>query len=342
MTGKLGPDAAAAFLGATGAADPGVALGPAHGEDAAAIDLGDRTLVVATDPLSLAADAVGRLAVHVACNDVAASGADPRWLTNTVLLPSADPEVMATIADQVDAAASDLGVAVVGGHTETVPALERPLLSMTALGTTARFLPTGGASPGDRLLLTKGAGIEATAILATDFHEQCAAAGVPDRTLDAAAGFLDDVSVVPDAAAVRTHATAAHDPTEGGVVTGLVELAVASDTVVTVDSDRVPVRPETRACCDALGVDPLRTFGSGALLAAVPPERVDDACEALATAGVDAAPIGRVREPTVTEPVGGSGSNTNVESAASTGGTLILDGEPIREPPHDELYRFWE
>ncbi len=202
MTGKLDPDAATALLEATGTADPAVTLGPASGEDAAAIDLGDRTLVVATDPLSLAADAVGRLAVHVACNDVAASGADPRWLTNTVLLPSADSDAMATIADQVDAAASDLGVAIVGGHTETVPALERPLLSMTALGTTTRFLPTGGASPGDRLLLTKGAGIEATAILATDFHEQCAAAGVSDRTLDAAAGFLDDVSVVPDAAAV--------------------------------------------------------------------------------------------------------------------------------------------
>ncbi|WP_281194902.1 AIR synthase family protein [Halorubrum sp. F4] len=329
MTGKVPPDALTELLAATGATDPAVSTGPAHGEDAAAIDLGDRTLVVATDPLSLATEAVGRLAVHVACNDVAASGADPRWLTNTVLVPDADPERLRTIATQVDETATDLGTAVVGGHTETVPALDRPLLSMTALGTTDRFLPTGGATPGDRLLLTKGAGIEATAILATDFRDECAAAGVDDATLESAAGFLADVSVVPDAAAVREFATAAHDPTEGGVAGALVELAAAGGIVVEVDRERVPVRPETRACCDALGIDPLGAFGSGALLAAVPPERVDGALEALEAAGIDAAEIGTVREP-------------ETGSDAEPAGTLRLDGEAIREPPRDELYRLWE
>ncbi|SMO84573.1 AIR synthase family protein [Halorubrum cibi] len=334
MTGKVPPDALEDLLAATGAMDPAVAVGPAYGEDAAAIDLGDRTLVVATDPLSLATDAVGRLAVHVACNDVAASGADPRWLTNTVLVPDADPDRLETIAGQVDAAATEVGAAVVGGHTETVPALERPLLSMTALGTTDRFLPTGGATPGDRLLLTKGAGIEATAILATDFREECADAGVPAETLESAARFLEEVSVVPDAAAVRAFATAAHDPTEGGVAGALVELATASGTVLEVERDRVPVRPETRACCDALGIDPLRAFGSGALLAAVPEHRVDDALDALddagdGRAGIDAAEIGSVREP---------GTGPGGERA----GTLLLDREAIREPPRDELYRLWE
>ncbi|RAW44426.1 hydrogenase expression protein [Halorubrum sp. 48-1-W] len=329
MTGKVPPEALTELLAATGATDPAVSTGPAHGEDAAAIDLGDRTLVVATDPLSLATDAVGRLAVHVACNDVAASGADPRWLTNTVLVPDADPDRLSAIAADVDAAATDLGAAVVGGHTETVPALERPILSMTALGTTHRFLSTGGATPGDRLLLTKGAGIEATAILATDFREACAAGGVDEATLESAVGFLADVSVVPDAAAIRDVATAAHDPTEGGVAGALVELATASAAVVDVDRDRVPVRPETRACCDALGIDPLRAFGSGALLAAVPPERVDGALDALTTAGIAAAEIGSVREP-------GTGSG------GDPAGTLRLDGEAIREPPRDELYRLWE
>lgn len=329
MTGKVPPEALTELLEATGATDPAVSTGPAHGEDAAAIDLGDRTLVVATDPLSLATDTVGRLAVHVACNDVAASGADPRWLTNTVLVPDADPDRLSAIAADVDAAATDLGAAVVGGHTETVPALERPILSMTALGTTHRFLSTGGATPGDRLLLTKGAGIEATAILATDFREACSAGGVDEATLESAVGFLADVSVVPDAAAIRDVATAAHDPTEGGVAGALVELATASATVVDVDRDRVPVRPETRACCDALGIDPLRAFGSGALLVAVPPERVDEALDALTTAGIDAAEIGSVREP-------GTGSG------GDPAGTLRLDGEAIREPPRDELYRLWE
>ncbi|SFR30515.1 MULTISPECIES: AIR synthase family protein [Halorubrum] len=328
MTGKLGPDALAAALAATGAADPTVTQGPAYGEDAAAIDLAGagETLVVAADPLSLAAASVGTLAVHVACNDVAASGADPRWLTHTLFLPDDDLDRLGAVVEQVDATASDLGCAVVGGHTEVLDALSRPLCSMTAMGTTDRFVSSGGAEPGDRLLLTKGAAIEATAILASDFREACREAGVPAATLDSAADFLDEVSVVPDAAAVRDAATALHDPTEGGVATALVEMASASGGAFAVERDAVPVRPETRACCDALGVDPLAAFGSGALLAAVPPERVDDALDALDAAGIEGAAIGVVESPAD-------------ESAA---GTVRIDGEPLAEPPRDELYPLWE
>ncbi|MGM0447301.1 MAG: AIR synthase family protein [Methanobacteriota archaeon] len=329
MTGKLGPDALATALAATGASDPAVTQGPAYGEDAAAIDLGDAagTLVVAADPLSLAAESVGTLAVHVACNDVAASGADPRWLTHTLFLPDDDPERLRTVTEQVDATARDLGCAVVGGHTEVLDALDRPLCSMTALGTTDRFVSSGGAKPGDRLLLTKGAAIEATAILATDFREECREADVPEATLDAAAGFLDEVSVVPDAAAVRDAATALHDPTEGGVATALVEMATASEAAFAVERDAVPVRSETRACCDALGVDPLATFGSGALLATVPPERVDDALGALDVAGIEGAEIGVVEA---------------AEGDEGAAGTVSVDGETLAEPPRDELYPLWE
>ncbi|WP_193309437.1 AIR synthase family protein [Halorubrum halophilum] len=327
MTGKLGPDALAEVLAATGADDAAVEVGAAYGEDAAAIGLSgaSETLVVAADPLSLAADAVGELAVHVACNDVAASGADPRWLTHTLFLPDSDAARRRTVTEQVDATARDLGVAIVGGHTEVLPSLDRPLCSMTALGTTDRFVSSGGAEPGDRLLLTKGAGIEATAILASDFREACAEAGVAAETLDAAAAFLDDVSVVPDAAAVRDAATAMHDPTEGGLLTALVETASASGTELAVERERVPVRPETRACCDALGVDPLATFGSGALLAAVPPKRVDDALDSLVDAGIDAAVIGDVRA-----------------ADERDAGSVRLDGDRIDEAPRDELYPLWE
>ncbi|SDF10651.1 hydrogenase expression/formation protein HypE [Halorubrum xinjiangense] len=329
MTGKLGPDALATALAATGAADPAVTQGPAYGEDAAAIDLAGagETLVVAADPLSLAAESVGTLAVHVACNDVAASGADPRWLTHTLFLPDDDPERLRTVVDQVDATARDLGCAVVGGHTEVLDALDRPLCSMTALGTTDRFVSSGGAKPGDRLLLTKGAAVEATAILATDFREECREAGVPAATLDAAAEFLEEVSVVPDAAAVRDAATALHDPTEGGVATALVEMATASEAAFAVERDAVPVRPETRACCDALGVDPLATFGSGALLAAVPPERVGDVLGALDAAGIEGAEIGVVE---------------SMEGDEGKRGTVRLGDETLAEPPQDELYPLWE
>jgi len=168
MIGKLDPDTLDQVLERTGASSGDLLTGAAYGEDAAAIDLGDgETLVVSSDPISLAADRAGTLGVYVACNDVAASGADPEFLTNVVFLPDDDESTLATLTDQLDAAADDLGVTIVGGHTEYVPALERPLLSLTAFGRTDRYIPTGGAQPGEKLLLTKGAAIEGTGILAT-------------------------------------------------------------------------------------------------------------------------------------------------------------------------------
>lgn len=325
MVGKVDPETLAAVLAHTGDRRQDVLVGPAYGEDAAAIDLGDRTLVVSSDPISLAAERIGTLGVHVACNDVAVSGADPAWLTAVVLVPETGGEgtdgaerIDAIMAD-VEREASDLGVSVVGGHTEYVGQLSRPLLSMTAMGTTDRVVPTGGATPGDRVLLTKGAGIEATAILATDFREDL---DVPDEVIDAAASFFEEISVVPDARAVREYATAMHDPTEGGVFDGLVELAAASDVTVEVERAAIPVRAETERLCDALGVDPIHAFGSGALLATVPESTRAEALGALDDAGILAADIGTVR--------------------ASEDPALVLDGETHREPAREALYDLWE
>ncbi|MFC7154914.1 AIR synthase family protein [Halomarina halobia] len=322
MVGKLDADALARLvLGRTGADDPAVVQGPAYGEDTAAIDLGETTLVVNSDPISFAGDGIGALGVHVACNDVAASGARPRWLTNVCLLPDADPETLDAITAEVDDAAAALDVSVVGGHAEHAPGVDHPVLSLTCMGVTDRYVPTGGARPGDAVLLTKAAGVEATAVLAADFEEELRE-GVDRATLDAARAFADEVSVVPEATALAPLATAMHDPTEGGVLTGLVELALASDVAVDVDRDAIPVRPETAEVCAAAGVDPLRTFGSGALLATVPADEADAALDAVRERGVSGAAIGEVR--------------------ASDAAGVTLDGETIKEAPRDDLYRLWE
>jgi len=321
MIGKVDPESLAALvLSRTGAGDQTVQQGPDYGEDAAAIDLGDRTLVVSSDPLSLAAKRLGTLGVHVAGNDVAASGADPRWLTSVLFLPAEDPDVLDVVTGQLDRAAAETGVTIVGGHTEYAPALERPRLALTCFGLTDRFVPTGGAEPGDRLLLTKGAGIEATAILATDFRDRLA--GVVDpEVLESAAGYFDEISIVPDARAVRDVATAMHDPTEGGLIDGLLELACAAGVRAVVHREDIPVRDATDTCCKAVDVEPLAVFGSGALIASVPKAAVDDALDALAAAGIDAAIIGRVE--------------------ASETPALVLDDEPITDPVRDELYSLW-
>ena len=321
MIGKVDPDSLAALvLGRTGAPDDRVLQGPAYGEDTAAIEVEEGILVVNADPISLAVGRVGTLGVDVAANDVAASGATPEWLTSVILLPgSADP--LDTITAQLDEAARRLGVAIVGGHSEYAPALSTPMLVLTCFGLADRYVPTGGAEPGDRVVLTKGAGIEATAILATDFRDRLEGR-VPGDVLDAAEGFYDDVSVVPEAAILREYAGAMHDPTEGGLVDGLLELAVASGVALDVDPGAIPVRDATRRLCAAMGVDPLRTFGSGALLAAVPEDSTSEALAALERAGIDAAVIGTVRE---------SGTPA-----------LYLGDERFEEPVRDDMYALWE
>ncbi|GAA0246903.1 AIR synthase family protein [Halobacterium noricense] len=263
----------------------------------------------------MARERLGTLAVNVACNDVAASGADPRWLTNVVFLPDDDPETLDVVTRQIDDSARELGVAIVGGHSEYAPDLSRPMVTMTCMGLTDEFVPTGGAEPGDRLILTKGAGIEGTAILATDFSDEVG------PNAERGESFFEEISVVEDARICREYATAMHDPTEGGVVTGLLEMADASGVRLDVLREDVPVRDVTRKFCETMGVDPLRIFGSGALLAAVPEETVDGVLSNLREAGISANEVGRV--------VAGDGE-------------LLLDDETISEPPRDDLYHLWE
>lgn len=322
MLGKVPPEELRDLVFAgTGADDDAVLQGPAYGEDAAAIDLGEQVLVVSSDPISLAIERVGTLGVYVASNDVAASGADPRWLTNVLFLPDDDPTTLSGIVSQVDEAATAAGVAIVGGHAEYDPTRDRPLLSLTCMGLADEFVSSGGAEVGDAVVLTKGAAIEGTAILATDFRERLAGR-VPDATLDAAAGFFDDVSVVADGRVLREYATAMHDPTEGGLVDGLVEMATASGTTFEIDGGAVPVREETVVLCDAMGVDPFRIFGSGALVATVPQAGVEAALADLRDAGIEAAVVGEV--------------------SADAGVPLRIDDEAFDGPVRDELYQFWE
>jgi len=285
-----------------GAPDPSVLLGPAIGEDAAIVDLGGGVaLVVHNDAISGASKLLGWLAVHIVANDVATRGARPRWFLISLFLPEGAPEgLLAEIASQVDAAARELGVAVVGGHTEFTPGLGRPIAGTTAIGVAplSRIVTTRGARPGDYLLLTKAAGLEGTAILCTDFADLLAERGVPRAVIERGARLLERVSVVREALALaeRGLATAMHDPTEGGVLGGAAELAYASGTTVELWADRVPVLEETRVVAGALGIDVLRLISSGALLAAVPERLVGEALRALEGVGVSAAVVGRVKE----------------------------------------------
>lgn len=309
-----------------GARRPDVLVHAAVGEDCAAIAFGDEAAVLTTDPITGAGHHAGWYAVFVATNDLAAAGAEPVALMLTLLLSEDDPGGdMARVMHDAGAAASSIGVEIVGGHSEVTRGIDRTIVVMTAVGRAprARLVHSGGAQPGDRLLVTKGAGIEGTAILATDLAARLRPA-LGDALLARAQAFRDRLSVLPEGrAAAGAGARAMHDVTEGGVLTAAHEIATASGVGVRVDADRIPVPDETAAICRVLGANPLALIGSGALLIATPdPART---AEAVRAAGAPVAEIGEFL---------GAGAPPVVQQAGRT--------SPLVPAARDELWRVLE
>jgi hydrogenase expression/formation protein HypE len=300
--GKLPNELLARHLGEL-APGPGVVVGPGVGEDVAAFDVtNDELIVVHGDPITLATVGdVGRAAVLVNANDIAAAGAEPRWLFTTVLLPpgTTGSAALALLDDIARAAASE-GIALGGGHTEVTAAVARPVVSATAIGVVRRagLRDKRGARSGDQLILTKGVAVEGTALLAAELRERLLGLGMSREELDACERLSQRTSIVPEArlAAGFAGVRAMHDVTEGGLATALRELAVATGRGVTVDAEAVAVLPETRRLCALLGADPLGLIGSGALLVCCAPDEAAALLAALQAAGIAAAVIGRLGE----------------------------------------------
>lgn len=296
--GKLPADQLGRLLGAGGPMPASVLLGPAVGEDACALDVDGAVVVAATDPITLTGSDVGRYAVHINANDVAVSGARPRWFLAAILLP---PGTAADLVESLFAsmreALGEVGAALVGGHTEVTGAVNQPVVVGQMLGVAGSrgAVATRGARVGDVVVQVGPVPIEGAAVLAGEAADRLA--DVPPRVLEAARRATRDpgISVVEAAlAACDLGATAMHDPTEGGLAAGLHELAVAAGAAIRVRPERLVWFEPGLAVCRALGADPLSTLASGALLATFPPDRAAEAVDRLATAEHPAAPIGVV------------------------------------------------
>jgi hydrogenase expression/formation protein HypE len=282
--------------------DPRVVVGPRVGEDAAVIDLGDRYLVATSDPITFAAEDVAWYALQVNANDVAVRGARPRWFLATVLLPpgrTSDASVSA-LFDALAEACTELEVTLVGGHTEITHGLDRPILAGTMLGEVDKdkLVTTAGARAGDAVVMTKGIPLEGAAIIAREREAELLAAGVPAAVIARAKGFLrrPGISVLPEAqlACELAQVHAMHDPTEGGLATALWELADAAGVGLRIDRERIVLLPEGDRLCRAVGLDPLGTIASGALLLTMSPADAAIVIHALARERIDAHYIGQV------------------------------------------------
>jgi hydrogenase expression/formation protein HypE len=302
--GKLPGDLLADLLSGHRIDDPSVIVGPGVGMDAAAVHVGDELLVVKTDPITFARERAPLYLVNVNANDLACMGATPRWMLVTALLPAGQTTeaLVREMFDELDSACRDRGISLIGGHTEITDGLDRPILVGNLLGTVSpdRLVRPGGARPGDRLLISRPIAIEGTALLATELRDRLSAVVVPE-VLARAAQMLDDpgISVMRDAQVlIETGVvTALHDPTEGGLATGVRELAMAAGAGVVISRSNVPVMPETSAIAEALGLDPLGMLASGSLLATVPAADMDIVERACREHDIPFAWIGKITPP---------------------------------------------
>ncbi len=323
QTGKLDSDLLKSLIfGKIRYRNDDVKVRPGIGEDCAVVGFGEYDCIMSTDPITGTVQYIGRLAVHVTANDLAASGAEPVGIMLTALLPpETEEEAIRRMVQDAEAVCKELDMEILGGHTEITDVVKQPVLTASGIG----FAPEGqlldpqNVRPGDHLILSKWIGLEATSILASEHREQLLTR-LPAELIDTAAGFAKYISVVKDAAAAkRAGVHAMHDVTEGGIFGALWEIAEAAGCGLTVDVRKIPVRQETIEICEYFDVNPYQIMSSGSMLIAAPdgPAVVIE----LQKQGIPAAVIGKI-----------TGGNDRI----------LKNGENVRyldRPKPDELYR---
>ena len=301
--GKLPNDLLRKFLNQFIFNDPAIIINPGVGEDTAAIDVGpEEVLVLKSDPITFATDSIGQYAVLINANDIATSGAKPRWLLTTLLFPpGVTPSEIGQVIDELKICCQKWDITLCGGHTEITDAVTRPVVTGMMAGTVGRshLIDKRNMAPGDRVLLTKAVAVEGTAIIAREFGEQLKRRGMKDSEIDSGRRFLDNISIITEAQlAAQFEATSAmHDVTEGGLATALEELSIAGEHRIKIDVDAIPVFAQTRKICRLLGIDPLGLIGSGSLLICCREAACKDLMSAISSSGIDVTCIGEVLQP---------------------------------------------
>lgn len=250
-----------------------VILRPRIGEDCSAIDFGQYACVLSTDPITSAVDKVGQLSVHISCNDIASSGVEPLGLLVTILCPVGTSEAeLEKAMDQICVTAAELNVEIIGGHTEITPSVNQIIVSTTCIGRAKvnEIVSSSGAKVGDSVIITKSAGMEGTAIIASDFEHKLHNV-ISQEELNHAKSFINSLSVVKEGVlAGKFGATSMHDITEGGVLGAAWEVAEASGTGIIINKDNIPVDSVTRKICNELDLNVLRLISSGCMLITCP------------------------------------------------------------------------
>ena len=283
--------------------DADLVVAPGVGQDTAVVSIGGNDLLVLkSDPITFVTDAIAEYAVVVNANDIATSGATPRWMLTTLLFPpGTTPSQIRLLMEELDQVCGRRGITLCGGHTEITDAVTRPVVNGMLCGVVHknRLIDKSDMAAGDRVLMTKRVSVEGTAIIAREFGDRLLEAGVPASSVKTAADFLSQISILEEAriAASADGVSAMHDVTEGGLATAVTEFAAAGGCRLRIKVDQIPVFAETEEICRVVGIDPMGVIGSGSLLITCRADRAAALLEEIRKAGIEAADIGKVMGP---------------------------------------------
>ena len=273
-----------------------VTEGPGTGMDCGIIHTGGDMLAVSSDPVTGAGKNIGRIAINVSCNDIASSGIKPTAVNIVIIVPenSSEKEII-DIVDDIARTSGELGVDVVGGHTEVSSAVNKPIVITTAFGFGRKdsIVYSYGAKPGDSIMMTKYAAIEGTAIIASDRREELSGV-LSEDDLDEASGLTKYLSVLAEGliCGKTGKVNAMHDATEGGVLGAVRELAEAAGIGCLVDISNIKMYPQTGIICDHFKIDPFRLISSGSMI--ISTSEPDQVKSALNNGGIECTIIGRM------------------------------------------------
>lgn len=276
-----------------------VMVRPGIGEDCAVVDFGEYALVMSTDPITGAASEVGRLAVHINCNDIASNGIEPLGLMMTILAPIDTTEKeIDEIMKQASREAAKLNVEIIGGHTEITDAVNKIVISATAIGRQlkADIVKNSGVRVGDKIVMTKTAGLEGTGIIAYDLEEQLSST-FSREIIASAQKMVKDISVVKEGIiAGKIGVSSMHDVTEGGILGAIWEICEASKVGCNIYKNRISIAQETKDICKFLEINPLKLISSGTMLITINPDKEERLIKSLDESGISASVIGEITE----------------------------------------------
>ena len=290
------------------------------GEDCSIIDFGEYEGIFSTDPITGASENVGKLAVHINCNDIASAGGEPIGILVTILAPTSSTlQEINEIMKEINEEAAKINVEIIGGHTEVTSSVNKMVISVTVIGKNlkGKSVKTAGAQLGDDIIVTKTLGLEGTYILIND-HKARIEKILSKEEIEFGSNLINKLSVLREGKiGGEFGVNSMHDITEGGLLGGLFEVAMASNKGFKIFKEKIPMLDITKKVCMEFKIDPLRLISSGSML--ITTKNGGGLIKLLNESGIEASIIGKICE----------------------SGALLIDDDieiEVEAPKRDELF----